>query len=39
MLEFSGSFRRDSTENCASIFSVSGAQGASDSELSASSFS
>ena len=32
MLEFSGSFRRVSTENCAIIFSVPGAQTASFSD-------
>jgi hypothetical protein len=39
MLEFSGSFKRDSTENCAIISSVWGAQGASDRALLRSSFS
>jgi hypothetical protein len=39
MLEFSGSFRRLSVENCASIFRVSGAQCAWDSELLTSSLS
>jgi hypothetical protein len=38
MLEFSGSFSRVSTENCASISIVPGAQGASASELWCSSF-
>jgi len=39
MLEFSGSFRRESTENCAIISSVPGAHGACDSALLRSSFS
>ena len=39
MLEFSGSTRRDSTENCAIMSSVPGAQGACASELLVSSFS
>ena len=38
MLEFSGSFRRVSTENCAIISSVPGAHGALDSDELASSF-
>ena len=39
MLEFSGSFSRDSTENCAIMSSVPGAQGEFDSALWRSSFS